>query len=251
MVKYCPRCGYPNVDDAKFCMRCGYPFQQPPPNTPPPTTPQPLYVPPQRPYTRTKRKSKKKVGIPIGAIIVAIIAILAVISSLYRSAELITPSEAASVLGGSWGVNDDHSYSFVVNSNGSITVKYLSGSTKTYPLSSCTVCLLSLTEPLPQNGYVECLDGTVNGNSEKIHTVDYDYSQPCVAQAIFCRVYFRIPRGSSITNVSSSEVIVYSQTCCETISSIIELSGNSIYGVSVIGQQQVEASQLEKLISYL
>ncbi|MEJ2774866.1 zinc ribbon domain-containing protein [Sulfolobaceae archaeon RB850M] len=26
MVKYCPRCGYANADDANFCLRCGYPL---------------------------------------------------------------------------------------------------------------------------------------------------------------------------------------------------------------------------------
>jgi len=42
MVKYCPRCGYPNVDQAAFCARCGYnfnlmqPFAQPQQIPPPP-----------------------------------------------------------------------------------------------------------------------------------------------------------------------------------------------------------------------
>ena len=26
MVKYCPRCGYANADDANFCLRCGFPL---------------------------------------------------------------------------------------------------------------------------------------------------------------------------------------------------------------------------------
>lgn len=27
MVKFCPRCNYPNDDNNQFCMRCGYPFK--------------------------------------------------------------------------------------------------------------------------------------------------------------------------------------------------------------------------------
>ncbi|MGC8692621.1 MAG: zinc-ribbon domain-containing protein [Thermoplasmata archaeon] len=26
MVKYCPRCGTPNDDNAQFCVKCGYKF---------------------------------------------------------------------------------------------------------------------------------------------------------------------------------------------------------------------------------
>ncbi|WP_410545613.1 zinc-ribbon domain-containing protein [Acidianus sp.] len=42
MVKYCPKCGYPNSDDANFCVRCGYQFsavgdqQSQQPNSQPP-----------------------------------------------------------------------------------------------------------------------------------------------------------------------------------------------------------------------
>lgn len=50
MVKYCPKCGYPNPDDAKFCMKCGYQLptilQQPSPNSQPPSIPT---TPPERP----------------------------------------------------------------------------------------------------------------------------------------------------------------------------------------------------------
>jgi hypothetical protein len=29
MVKYCPRCGFQNPDDAMYCIRCGFPLTQP------------------------------------------------------------------------------------------------------------------------------------------------------------------------------------------------------------------------------
>ncbi|MGC8620247.1 MAG: zinc ribbon domain-containing protein [Thermoplasmata archaeon] len=29
MVKYCPRCGTPNEDDALYCVKCGNPFSSP------------------------------------------------------------------------------------------------------------------------------------------------------------------------------------------------------------------------------
>ncbi|BFH74827.1 hypothetical protein SJAV_27710 [Sulfurisphaera javensis] len=58
MVKYCPRCGSPNPDDAVFCQRCGYPLQgtqqiQPPqPIQQPLTPPQPIqYAQQPAPYS--------------------------------------------------------------------------------------------------------------------------------------------------------------------------------------------------------
>ena len=41
-MKYCPKCGAPNKDEAKFCVKCGTPLIQK--NQPPTSQPSPLII---------------------------------------------------------------------------------------------------------------------------------------------------------------------------------------------------------------
>jgi hypothetical protein len=75
MVKYCPRCGFQNPDDAMYCIRCGFPLTQPvyqPTVQQPPLSPPPY---PQPPSAGGKKRGRKLV--PIIGVALAIIVIIA------------------------------------------------------------------------------------------------------------------------------------------------------------------------------
>jgi len=155
MVKYCPRCGYPNADDAVFCVRCGYqlpnlpysqPYQQPPqqpiPSQQPPQYPpyqQPPYgAPPAQlpPYQQPKKK------FPVKAVIGAVVAVVVVLVVLLVVLPLLTPhsitavaSTAQSLFGGSWSVDKNKSGTGVYIGNGEYKVTFLNGSTEIISLS--------------------------------------------------------------------------------------------------------------------
>ncbi|MFP3202485.1 MAG: zinc ribbon domain-containing protein [Sulfolobus sp.] len=155
MVKYCPRCGYPNADDAVFCVRCGYqlpnlpysqPYQQPPqqpiPYQQPPQYPpyqQPPYgAPPAQlpPYQQPKKK------FPVKAVIGAVVAVVVVLVVLLVVLPLLTPhsvtavaSTAQSLFGGSWSVDKNKSGTGVYIGNGEYKVTFLNGSTEIISLS--------------------------------------------------------------------------------------------------------------------
>jgi len=77
MVKYCPRCGFQNPDDAMYCIRCGFPLTQPvyqPTVQQPPVSPPPY---PQPPSAGGKKGGRKLV--PIIGVALAIIVIIAVL----------------------------------------------------------------------------------------------------------------------------------------------------------------------------
>jgi hypothetical protein len=159
MVKYCPRCGYPNADDAVFCVRCGYqlpnlpysqPYQQPPqqpiPSQQPPQYPpyqQPPYgAPPAQlpPYQQPKKK------FPIKAVISAVVAVVVVLVVLLVVLPLLTPhsitavaSTAQSLFGGSWSVDKNKSGTGVYIGNGEYKVTFLNGSTEIISLSQLNV----------------------------------------------------------------------------------------------------------------
>ncbi len=87
MVKYCPRCGSPNTDDALFCIKCGYKFGEESQKI------EPVAQEPQIPQMQPRIKEKKKfdfVGIitqdkrfeVIFFAIIAVIIILAVYMDL-------------------------------------------------------------------------------------------------------------------------------------------------------------------------
>jgi len=98
MTKICPRCGYPNPDDALFCQRCGYQFT---------------------PYRPKKSSSKIIVG-AVGGIIAIVVAVLAVFLVMHHSGGVaITP------LGGTLyynPYNDELIANITLNSTGKITI---------------------------------------------------------------------------------------------------------------------------------
>jgi len=85
MVKYCPRCGFQNPDDAMYCIRCGFPLTQPvyqPTVQQPPVSPPPY---PQPPSAGGKKRGRKLVPIIGGALaIIVIIAALFFVLPLFH-----------------------------------------------------------------------------------------------------------------------------------------------------------------------
>jgi hypothetical protein len=174
MVKYCPKCGYPNPDDAMYCVRCGTPLatvqpqpqsapQQPinypqqPPQTQPPQYPQqpnpPPVYPPYQQYPYPKRR------FPIKAVIGAVIAVVVVLVVVFvvlpifigplpifiRPSYPITVSDLQSIYGGSWKVNTSSSYVISISTS-SVTISYFNGTKKTLPVTpsndTCSVLFL-------------------------------------------------------------------------------------------------------------
>ncbi|BDC17942.1 zinc ribbon domain-containing protein [Acidianus sp. HS-5] len=149
MVKYCPKCGYPNADDAKFCLKCGSPLpsssilqggntpqQQPSPQPPPqPPTYQYPYMPQQPP--------KKK--IPLKAIIGGVVAVIVVLVVFLVVLPLISPhgitvlaSTAKSEFGGSWTLQKNHSGIETEISACKYSISFSNGTTKTKYLTRLT-----------------------------------------------------------------------------------------------------------------
>jgi len=159
MVKYCPKCGYPNPDEAMYCVRCGTPLtnvpvqqpqsppQQPPyqqPAQPPSYPQQPMYPPPQQPpyqqypYPQPYPKRRK---FPIKAVIGAVIAVVVVLVVVFvvlpmftKSSYPVSASDLQSIYGGTWTVLNNMSGTITFSSS-SETISYFNGTTKTLPLT--------------------------------------------------------------------------------------------------------------------
>ena len=84
MVKYCPKCGTPNDDNALFCTMCGYQFSQSQ-ETIPSNQQFPTFQPP------ISKKSRKNMWIIVGAIVVVLIMIIAIIAAISLSPSNKTP----------------------------------------------------------------------------------------------------------------------------------------------------------------
>jgi len=103
MTKICPRCGYPNPDDALFCQRCGYQFT---------------------PYRPKKSSSKIIVG-AVGGIIAIVVAVLAVFLVMHHSGGVASGGVAITPLGGTLyynPYNDELIANITLNSTGKITI---------------------------------------------------------------------------------------------------------------------------------
>ncbi len=152
-MKYCPKCGYPNPDDAKFCMKCRYQFpditQQPPtqPYPQPPPIPVPSY--PQQP-SYSQPPSKRKIPIiPIASAIAVVIVVIIVLTVVLpgimdsgttgitssRGNALVSAADRA--FGGNWKIESDRSATVTIFGN-TVTVAYLNGTTIIGSLSSFT-----------------------------------------------------------------------------------------------------------------
>jgi hypothetical protein len=145
MVKYCPRCGYPNADDAAFCVKCGYQFLNQPSSQPPQQPPQqppnqqpPYGAPPAQPSPDQQPRKK----FPVKAIIGAVLTVVVVLVVLVVVLPLLTPhditavaSTAQSLFGGSWSLNKNKSGTGVYIGNGKYKFTFLNGSTEVISLS--------------------------------------------------------------------------------------------------------------------
>jgi len=95
MVKYCPRCGAPNEDNALFCSKCGYQFpqvQQQMAQQPGQSTQQtPIYS------TSIPKKSRKKTWIVVGSIIAVVIIVIIVMAYIEVSSYNTPPPPTVNV----------------------------------------------------------------------------------------------------------------------------------------------------------
>lgn len=179
MVKYCPKCGFPNPDDAKFCMRCGYQLptiaQQPDPQPPSvPTTP------PEQP----KKKLPLKAIIGVVIIVIVVLASFLVLSPLTSQHGISAlASTARGEFGGNWVVANCKSGTITYKGNDTYEVTYLNGTkfvVKSPPIGDLpgikyvdlSLYLFKTSTNVPPTKVVFALvNGTVNGQKAYIFVV--------------------------------------------------------------------------------
>jgi hypothetical protein len=151
MVKYCPKCGYPNPDEAMYCVRCGTPLPNVPvqqPQLPPQQPPyqQPMYPPPQQPpyqqypYPQPYPKRRFPIKAVIGAVIavvVVLVVVFVVLPMFTKPSYPISASDLQSIYGGTWTVLNNRSATITFSSS-TKTISYFNGTTKTLPQSNIT-----------------------------------------------------------------------------------------------------------------
>lgn len=166
------------------------------------------------------------------------------------SCSYITPSDAASVIGGTWSLQQDTSYCYTV-SNGQATVKYFNGKTTTMSLGSLGgSSFASFSQYTPTGGMTEFLNGTVNGKSASIQANYVTYSSQDVAKQFFSIQYMMA--GPNAQNISSNEFVVNTGGFGGTyMYTVVKLSGNTVYVVQVTVPVQLSTSQLADLANYL
>ncbi len=109
MVKYCPRCGAPNDDDANFCIKCGYSFAQSAAKQAASPSSSASYYQYQQPQAQKKRKrDPKEVAEGLIASLVIIFALFAAMSML----GMLNQTYTLTIFNGSANVNPG-SYSYV------------------------------------------------------------------------------------------------------------------------------------------
>ncbi|MCY0874051.1 MAG: zinc ribbon domain-containing protein [Acidianus infernus] len=254
MVKYCPKCGYPNPDNAKFCMKCGYQLptilQQPSPNSQPPST-----QPPSIPTTPPERPKK----VPLKAIIGLVVAVIVVIAVFIVVLPLISPhvsphgistlaSTAQSNFGGSWVIAKCLSGTVTYVGNGEYKVSYLNGTTITVKNTSN---IPFISHPFPSyltakynvtfsKAVFALINGTINGNKAYILVIgDYWNTTPNLAYdcynqiksdssgALFAKAFFKA--GGVCYNVSIHNGMAYIYTSASNLTSaafVISLTQN-------------------------
>ncbi|WP_373469197.1 zinc ribbon domain-containing protein [Acidianus infernus] len=191
MVKYCPKCGYPNPDDAKFCMKCGYQLptilQQPSPNSQPPSIPT---TPPEQP--KKELPLKAIIGLVVAAIVVLVVFIVVLpLISPYGSTHGISTlaSTAQSNFGGSWVTARCLSGTVTYVGNGEYKVSYLNGTTITVKnisnipfilySFSCTSSSTATCNVTLSKAVFALINGTINGNKAYILVIgDYWNTTP-------------------------------------------------------------------------
>ena len=169
------------------------------------------------------------------------------------SCSYITPSEAASVIGGTWNLEDYESYCFNV-SNGIATVKYFNGKTEVTNNLGTLGGSLSYGYYLqytPTSGMSEFLTGTVNGESASIQANYATFPSSDIAKEFFSSEYMALHFYFNVQNVSNNEFIASALSAGSMIYTVVKLSGNTVYIVQVIVPEQLSTSQLTTLVNYL
>ena len=202
-----------------------------------------------------------KIVLIAGIAVVVLIAIVVAVPQILRhgvssGGSYITPSEAASVIGGTWSIEEDQSFYFTVNGNNAVTIKYFNGTTETKPLSA----LLSSSNMfgssyIPTSGMVESLEGTVNNESSSIDALSLTFSSSTAAKDFYSNIQAESMFFATQTqNVSSNVFVFYGPGGNfeqEYLSGIIKLNGNTVYIVVVTAPMPLGSATLENLVSYM
>jgi hypothetical protein len=136
MVKYCPKCGYPNPDEAMYCVRCGTPLTNVPvqqPMYPPPQQPPYQQYPYPQPYPKRRQFPIKAVIGAVIAVVVVLVVVFVVLPMFTKPSYPISASDLQSIYGGTWTVLNNRSGTITFSSS-SATISYFNGTTKTLPL---------------------------------------------------------------------------------------------------------------------
>ncbi|PVU74309.1 hypothetical protein DDW13_07940 [Acidianus hospitalis] len=264
MVKYCPKCGYPNSDDANFCVRCGYQFsavgyqQSQQPNSQPPYIPANINSP--------ESPNKK---IPLKAIIGGILAIIIILVVFLVVLPLISPhgvyalaSTAQSEFGGKWVIAKCKSGTASYMGNGEYKVKYLNGTVVYESYNSlqftnllCPPFRGSSAYKIIYNAYptkvvFSMINGTVNGEKTYIILIGayWNYT-PNPASETYSVINSILSNSSYSASISAAEAQAKSQGICFVISSFngLDYYYMSTANTTLLSQLPISSSSLQSL----
>ena len=270
MVKYCPRCGYPNSDDANFCVRCGYQF----PAVGSQQFPQPNFQPPYIPANSNSPESPKK-KIPLKAIIGGILAIIIILVVFLVVLPLISPhgvsalaSTAQSEFGGKWVIAKCKSGTASYMGNGEYKVKYLNGTVVYESYNSLQFNnLINLNNLLssqysgssayqitynayPSKVVFSMINGTVNGEKTYIILIGayWNYT-PNPASEAYSVINSILSNSSYSASISAAEAQAKSLGICFVISSFngLDYYYMSTANTTLLSQLPISSSSLQSL----
>ena len=193
------------------------------------------------------------IAVIVVVVIIAVVVAVPLILGHSSSCSYITPSEAASVIGGTWTLQRDESYCFNV-SNGIATVKFFNGKTEvTNNLGTLggSSSFGYYSQYTPTNGMSEFLTGTVNGESASIQANYATFPSSNIAKKFFSSEYMALRLFFNVQNVSNNEFIASALSMGSVIYTVVKLSGNTVYVVQVTVPEQLSTSQLTTLVDYL
>jgi len=262
MVKYCPKCGYPNSDDANFCVRCGYQFpavgnqQSQQPNFQPP------YIPANSNYPESPNKK-----IPLKAIIGGVLAIIIILVVFLVVLPLISPhgvsalaSTAQSEFGGKWVIAKCKSGTASYMGNGEYKVEYLNGTVVYESYNSlqfinllCPPFRGSSAYKIAYNAYptkvvFSMINGTVNGEKTYIILIGayWNYT-PNPASETYSVINSILSNCSA--SISAAEAQAKSLGICFVISSFngLDYYYMSTANTTLLSQLPISSSPLQSL----
>jgi len=239
MVKYCPKCGYPNPDDATYCVRCGTPLatvqpqpqsapQQPvnypqqPPQTQPSQYPQqpnpPLVYPPYQQYPKRRFPIKAVIGAVI-AVVVVLVVVFVILPMFTKPSYPISASDLQSIYGGSWRIMTNSSGTVSISPS-SVTISYLNGTKETLPVTpSNDTCFVFILGKEPDS-YL----------SKEVFVTFYYIIQPSMGSgtAYEC-VVFPVAGSPFYTELTTMGEGAFANTFGV---SFVKVNGNIMYGYS-------------------